>query len=98
MLRYQQQYSFFDESKLGKAVHFINLSDIVMKQDLNKVLDEIIKQVTGDQSEDQRAAYVRGANSYLVKPSHTDGLVELVASLKDFWLNRNRLPPESLPE
>src|SRR5450755_3031273 len=27
MLRYQQQYSFFDESKLGKAIRFINLAD-----------------------------------------------------------------------
>src|SRR5688572_24130665 len=26
MLRYQQQFSFFDESKMGKAIHFINLS------------------------------------------------------------------------
>src|SRR6266568_3584176 len=46
MLRYQQQLSFFDESKLGKAVCFINLSEIVLNQDLNAVLDEIIKQVT----------------------------------------------------
>src|SRR6266571_3924538 len=46
MLRYQQQLSFFDESKLGKAVRFINLSEIVLNQDLNAVLDEIIKQVT----------------------------------------------------
>ena len=46
MLRYQQQYSFFDESKLGKAVRFINLADVVMKQDLNAVFDEITKQVT----------------------------------------------------
>jgi circadian clock protein KaiC len=46
MLRYQQQYSFFDESKLGKTVRFINLSDVVLKQDLNAVYDEIIKQVT----------------------------------------------------
>src|SRR5579859_3912967 len=27
MLRYQQQYSFFDPAKLGKAIRFINLSD-----------------------------------------------------------------------
>src|SRR5476649_1526652 len=27
MLRHQQQFSFFDESKLGKAVRFINLAD-----------------------------------------------------------------------
>jgi len=46
MLRYQQQYSFFDESKVGKAVRFINLSDAVFQTDLNSVLDEIIKQVT----------------------------------------------------
>ena len=45
MLRYQQQFTFFDASKLGKAVRFINLSDLVLKNDLNAVLDEIIKQV-----------------------------------------------------
>src|SRR4026209_273272 len=46
MLRYQQQFSFFDESKLGKAVRFINLSDVVLGKNLDTVLDEIIKQVT----------------------------------------------------
>src|ERR1035441_9029865 len=46
MLRYQQQYSFFDESMLGKAIRFINLSDILLEKDLNAVLEEIIRQVT----------------------------------------------------
>jgi circadian clock protein KaiC len=46
MLRYQQQYSFFDEAKLGKDIRFINLSDVVLEKDLNAVCDEIIKQVT----------------------------------------------------
>jgi len=46
MLRYQQQFSFFDESKVGKAVRFINLSDVAMEGDLNAVLEEIIKEVT----------------------------------------------------
>ena len=46
MLRYQQQYAFFDEAKLGKAIRFINLSDVVMEQDLDAVLEEIIKEVT----------------------------------------------------
>src|SRR5450756_3231755 len=27
MMRYQQQFTYFDESKVGKAVRFINLSD-----------------------------------------------------------------------
>jgi circadian clock protein KaiC len=46
MLRYQQQYSFFDESKVGKAIRFINLSDLVLGKNLDAVLEEIIKQVT----------------------------------------------------
>ncbi|HZL31527.1 MAG TPA: ATPase domain-containing protein [Pseudolabrys sp.] len=46
MLRYQQQYSFFDESKLGKAIRFINLSDVVLEKDLDAVLEEIIREVT----------------------------------------------------
>ena len=46
MRRYQQQYSFFDESMLGHAVRFINLSDLVVRQDLSAVLAEIVRQVT----------------------------------------------------
>jgi len=46
MLRYQQQYSFFDESRVGKDVRFINVSDLVLERDLNALLDEVIKQVT----------------------------------------------------
>src|SRR5580698_9038258 len=34
MLRYQQQYSFFDPAKLGQAVRFINLTEVVLKKDL----------------------------------------------------------------
>src|SRR5450432_2059246 len=37
MLRYQQQYSFFDDSKLGRAIRFIDLSDVVTGQDLDAV-------------------------------------------------------------
>jgi circadian clock protein KaiC len=46
MLRYQQQFSFFDESKLGKSIRLFNLADVVMEQDLDAVLAEIVKQVT----------------------------------------------------
>jgi len=45
MLRYQQQYSFFDESKVGKAIRFINLSAVVLEKDLDAVFLEISKQV-----------------------------------------------------
>lgn len=45
MLRYQQQYSFFDESKVGKAIRFFNLADVVLNEDLDAVYNEITKQV-----------------------------------------------------
>ncbi len=45
MLRYQQQYSFFDTAQVGKAVRFINLSEVVMEKDLGAVLEEIIREV-----------------------------------------------------
>jgi len=46
MLRHQQQYSFFDDTKIGKAIRFVNLGDMVTKRTLKDILDEIIKQVT----------------------------------------------------
>ena len=46
MLRYQQQYTFFDDSMLGQAVRFINLADLLMEKDLKAVFDEIARQVT----------------------------------------------------
>jgi len=45
MLRYQQQYAFFDEAKLGKAIRFINLAEVVLEKDLNVVFEEIARQV-----------------------------------------------------
>ena len=45
MLRYQQQYTFFDQSKLGSSIRFVNLSEFALHQDLNSVLEEIVKQV-----------------------------------------------------
>jgi circadian clock protein KaiC len=45
MLRYQQQYTFFDQAKLNNAVRFINLSQVVLEKDLDAVLEEITKEV-----------------------------------------------------
>ena len=45
MLRYQQQMEFFDPSKLGKSVHFIDLSELVLDHDLSQVLAEIARRV-----------------------------------------------------
>jgi circadian clock protein KaiC len=45
MLRYQQQFSFFDPARLPGAIRFINLSQTVLENDLSIVLAEIIKEV-----------------------------------------------------
>ena len=39
MMRYQQQYSFFEAAKLGKAIRYVNLADVAMEQDLNAVME-----------------------------------------------------------
>jgi circadian clock protein KaiC len=45
MLRYQQQYLFFDMEKLNNTVRFVNLSEVLLERGLPAVLAEIAKQV-----------------------------------------------------
>lgn len=45
MLRYQQQYSFFDIGKLDKSIRFVNLADDIVKGDYDGVMARIIKEV-----------------------------------------------------
>ena len=45
MLRYQQQYSFFDAAKLNGAIRFINLSEFMLEKNLDAVLEEITREV-----------------------------------------------------
>src|SRR5215212_2933038 len=45
MLRYQQQFTFFNMEKVNKAIHFINLSQLAMERDLIRVLESIVDHV-----------------------------------------------------
>ncbi len=45
MLRYQQQFSFFDFDKLNESIRFVNLSDDVTTGNLNNVLARITQEV-----------------------------------------------------
>ncbi|MDQ2777605.1 MAG: AAA family ATPase [Acidobacteriota bacterium] len=45
MLRYQQQYTFFDISKLNNSVRFINLSQVLVDRGLEGILETIAKEV-----------------------------------------------------
>src|SRR6476619_2488471 len=42
MLRYQQQFDYFDAAKVGECVHFVNLSEETQTGDLSKVLARIV--------------------------------------------------------
>ncbi len=45
MLRYQQQFAFFDHAIMQGSIRFINLSQLVLEHDLGTVLEAIIKEV-----------------------------------------------------
>jgi circadian clock protein KaiC len=45
MLRYQQQFEFFDTEAVNRSVRFINLSDDAMAGDLDRVLKRIVGEV-----------------------------------------------------
>lgn len=45
MLRYQQQFDFFNEQMLGNSIHFINLAEETFGGDFNRVLQRIVTEV-----------------------------------------------------
>lgn len=46
MLRYQQQFSFFDFDKINESIHFVNLSEDINPGNLDQVLSRITQAVT----------------------------------------------------
>ncbi len=45
MLRYQQQFEFFDSEAINHSVHFVNLSEDALTGDLDRVLRRIVAEV-----------------------------------------------------
>ena len=45
MLRYQQQYNFFDTSKLDESIRFVNLGEEVLSGDFKRLLARIVNDV-----------------------------------------------------
>jgi circadian clock protein KaiC len=45
MLRYQQQFSFFDVAKVGTCIRYVNLADDLRAGDFGGVLDRIVREV-----------------------------------------------------
>lgn len=46
MLRYQQQFGFFDQEAVNRSVRFVGLGDDAMTGDLERVLQRIVDEVT----------------------------------------------------
>jgi circadian clock protein KaiC len=45
MLRYQQQFTFFDMARVNESVHYVNLSQEVLNGTLRELLDRIVQEV-----------------------------------------------------
>lgn len=73
MLRYQQQYAFFDDSKISTCINFLNLGGELLDRGLESVLATIVKEV---EATNPRLVFVDSFRS-LVRKSMEPGEMEL---------------------
>ena len=89
MLRYQQQFEFFDHAKLNSSVRFINLSQVVLDNDLGAVLAEIIKEVEATHPTlvvvDSFRTVVRKVQSSPVADIELQGFIQRLALFLTSW-------------
>lgn len=89
MLRYQQQMSFFDPAKVDSVVHFVNLSQEVLENDLSKVLASIVREVEttnpGIVVVDSFRTVVRAAAPAHTGESELQGFVQRLALHLTTW-------------
>jgi len=57
---------------------------------------QVVVLTSSNQPMDIHTAHALRANAYLVKPPNAEGLTQLAASLKDFWMLRAQFPPDCL--
>jgi circadian clock protein KaiC len=88
MLRYQQQFKFFDAAKIDGSIRFINLSQVVLDQDLSRVLDAIVKEVEASKARivvvDSFRTVVRKAQS-ATSETELQGFVQRLALHLTTW-------------
>ncbi len=78
MLRYQQQFSFFDAGKVGTSVRFVNLTDDIIQRGLDGVLDRIAREVA------ESAAGIVVVDSFRSLEGHAGALDERPRELQEF--------------
>jgi CheY-like chemotaxis protein len=77
--------------KLPRAHGFEVLAHIRQHPSLRKLIVVVLTSSVNE--EDIAKAYELGANAYLVKPSDTGKLLDIIQSIKLFWLTHNHAPP-----
>jgi len=89
LLRYQQQFSFFEAAKVGRSVHYVNLSHTTLEQGLDAVLDAMVAEVArispGVVVVDSFRTVVRSANSALDPGMELQGFLERLALQLTTW-------------
>lgn len=89
MLRYQQQFEFFAPDKLGGAIRFINLSQVVLEENLDAVLGNIVKEVEASNPSivivDSFRTVVRKVKSGLVSEMDLQGFIQRLALHLTSW-------------
>jgi circadian clock protein KaiC len=88
MLRYQQQFTFFDPAKMDGSIRFINLSQVVLDQDLSRVLDAIVEEVEATKARivvvDSFRTVVRKAQS-VASETELQGFIQRLALHLTTW-------------
>ncbi len=72
------------------------LSEIKSDKELKKIPVTILS--TSDNEEDIINSYILGVNSFITKPQSFNLLVEVMRSIKNYWLNTAELPVKSYEE
>jgi circadian clock protein KaiC len=74
MLRYQQQFDFFDNAKVNACVHFVNLSEETATGDLGKVLARIVAEV---EAHNPGLVFVDSFRSVVLSQDHAASFLNL---------------------
>jgi CheY-like chemotaxis protein len=63
-----------------------------MRADASLACIPVIVLTSSAASQDVEAAYSRGANAFVVKPQELDDFMDLIGTIRGFWLGVARLP------
>ena len=89
MLRYQQQFDFFDSEAIDRSVRFINLSEVAMAGDLDRVLRRIVEEVTAHSPAlvfvDSFRSVVEAHSTLNPAHSHLQQFVQQLGMLMTSW-------------